>query len=113
MDSKLNGTSRRIRALNDAFRQSFNGGQVYLTSGVAALEPTAKARLLEAVRTFTDFDEGNDPHGEHDFANIEVDGENYFFKIDYYDIDIRYLADDPSDPQHTRRVMTIMCAAEY
>src|SRR5712691_3591859 len=113
VDSKLNGTSRRIRALNDAFRQSFNGGQVYLTSGVAALEPTRKAQVLEAVRTFRDFDEGNDPHGEHDFASIEVDGENYFFKIDYYDTDIRYLSDDPSDPAITKRIMTIMLASEY
>ena len=105
--------SERIRKLNDAFRNSFNGGQVYLSSGVAALDPPAKAKLLEAVRTFTDFDEGNDPHGEHDFASIEVDGENYFFKIDYYDTDIRYLSDDPGDPAITRRVMTIMLASEY
>src|SRR5712691_10970575 len=105
--------SERIRKLNDAFRNSFSGGQVYLSSGVAALDPPAKAKLLEAVRTFTDFDEGNDPHGEHDFASIEVDGANYFFKIDYYDTDIRYLSDDPSDPAITRRVMTIMLASEY
>ena len=107
------GKSERTRKLNDAFRNSFSGGQVYLTSGVAALDPPGKVKLLEAVRTFTDFDEGNDPHGEHDFASIEVDGENYFFKIDYYDTDIRYLSDDPSDPSITKRIMTIMLASEY
>jgi DNA-directed RNA polymerase subunit RPC12/RpoP len=115
--TKTNGIARarlnRIKVLNDNFRRTFTGGQVYLTTGVAALEARKKAQVLEAVRKFSLFDEGNDPHGEHDFASIEVDGENYFFKIDYYDTDIRYLSDDPSDPSCTKRIMTIMLASEY
>jgi hypothetical protein len=115
--NKTNGVAParldRIKVLNDNFRRTFTGGQVYLTCGVAALEARKKAQVLEAVRTFTLFNEGNDPHGEHDFASIEVDGENYFFKIDYYDTDIRYGSDDPSDPSCTKRIMTIMLASEY
>jgi hypothetical protein len=103
----------RIRDLNDSFRSSFQGGRVMLTSGVAALEEKAKASVLQAVREFSAFTEDNDPHGEHDFAFVEVDGERYWYKIDYYDTDIRFGADDPSDPAHTTRIMTIGLGGEY
>jgi hypothetical protein len=84
-----------------------------LTSGVNELPIETKARALLAVQQFRDFDEGNDPHAEHDFGSLNVDGHELFFKIDYYDRDIRYGADDPSDPVHTTRVMTIMLREEY
>ena len=106
-------TVARIRQLNDTFRNRFNGGQVYLTSGIAAFDPTLKAQVLEAVRTFKAFDQGNDPHGEHDFGAMDVSGQRVLFKIDYYDFDLRYLSDDPSDPSKTRRIMTIMLVDEY
>src|ERR1700730_2623609 len=80
----------RIRALNDSLRSSFQGGRVVLTASVAALEAQAKASVLEAVRTFTNFDADNDPHAEHDMCFIEVNGEQYWSKIDYYDTDLRY-----------------------
>lgn len=67
---------QRIRVLNDLFRHTFMGGRVLLTTGVAALPLDTKARVILAVQQFKDFDEGNDPHGEHDFGSFEVDGEN-------------------------------------
>jgi hypothetical protein len=105
--------AEKIRVLNDLFRRTFCGGRVMLTSGVAALETELKAKVLIAVREFNEFDTGNDPHHEHDFVSVTVDGTEVFAKIDYYDRDIRYGADDPSDPDHTTRVMTIMLANEY
>jgi hypothetical protein len=69
--------------------------------------------MLEAVRTFVDFDEGIDLTGEHKIASLAIDGNEYFFEIHYFDIDRRYLADDPSDPARTLRIMTIFCASEY
>ena len=107
------GKTTRIRELNDAFRQSFTGGRVMLTSGVNELTDDVKAKVLEAVRTFKDFDGDNDPHKEHDFGMVEVDGERCFFKLDYYDCDMHHGSEDPSDPQQTCRVMTIMLASEY
>jgi hypothetical protein len=103
----------RIRELNDNFRRSFQGGRVMLTSGVNALEAETKAKVLEAVRTFDAFTSDNDPYGERDFVSVEIDGHTVFAKIEYYDKDIRFGCDDPSDPEHTTRVMTIMFASEY
>jgi hypothetical protein len=103
----------RIRELNDALRTTFTGGRVMLSTGVAALDDAEKASVLEKVRTFADFDEGNDPHGEHDFASIEHGGETYFAKIDYYTPDLDGGSEDPADPEQTTRVMTIMRADEY
>ena len=115
--SKTNGVastqSRRIKVLNDNFRSTFTGGQVYLTSGVAALEACKKARVLEAVRTFTLFDEGNDPHGEHDFGSFELVGRRFFWKIDYYDRWTEFGSQDPANPDITRRVLTLMLAEDY
>jgi hypothetical protein len=106
-------TLARIRELNDRFRCTFQGGRVMLTSGVANLDVVTKAHVLAAIKNFSSFDEGNDPHGEHDFVSVEVGGEKYFWKVDYYDTDIRYAADDPSDPAHTTRIATIMLGSEY
>jgi len=103
----------KIRVLNDNFRTTFIGGQLYLTIGVAELPIDVKAQALLLVKTFKDFTGGNDPHGEHDFGSFEVAGEKFFWKIDYYDLDRRYGSEDPSDPEKTRRVLTIMLAEEY
>jgi hypothetical protein len=99
--------------LNDALRRSFAGGRVVMTRGVAALAENKLAEVLERVRRYDAFTGGNDPHGEHDFGNFEVDGETYFFKIDYYALDMKSGSEDPSDPESTVRVLTIMRADEY
>jgi len=59
------------------------------------------------------FTKDNDPHGEHDFGAIDLEGERYFFKLDYYTPDLSASSDDPADPEKTARVLTIMRADEY
>jgi hypothetical protein len=105
--------SDRIRILNDNFRSTFIGGQIVMTAGVAALTLDVKAHAFLHVQTFTEFNEGNDPYGEHDFGWFEVAGEKFFWKIDYYDSDMTFGSEDPSDPEKTARVLTIMFAEEY
>ena len=105
--------ARVIRILNDNFRSTFVGGQLLMTAGVDALPVDTKARVLLAVQSFSNFTKDNDPHGEHDFGSIEIEGETYFFKIDYYALDMNGGSEDPADPEKTTRVLTIMRADEY
>jgi hypothetical protein len=101
---------RRIRLLNDNFRTNFVGGQLMMTAGVAELPVDTKARVLLAVQSFSNFTKDNDPHGEHDFGNIQIEGETYFFKIDLYEEpDVK----NPNGEPVVNRVLTIMLAEEY
>lgn len=103
----------RIAQLNDQLRQTFWDGKVMMTSGVQKLPEDFQLRLFRAVAEFDDFTADNDPHGEHDFGRIELDGYRFFWKIDYYDRECRYGSEDPSDADNTTRILTIMLASEY
>lgn len=113
MDIQAPDKLARIRELNDEVRRGFTGGRIMITSGIAALPEAEKARVLEGFRSFDDFDGENDPHGEHDMVFFKVEGSSYIGKCDYYDVDERYLSDDPSDPKITKRVWVLMRADEY
>ena len=104
---------RSVRELNDAFRTSGQGGRVLITQGIRAKGEEFVARVLEQVRTFAAFTKDNDPYGEHDFGNFELEGETIFFKIDYYNKSLDGGSENPTDPAQTTRVLTIMLAEEY
>ena len=70
--------SERIRALNDAFRSSFTGGQILLTASVAALPSEVKAIAIRKIATIGDFTADNDPHGEHGFGASKLAGHKCF-----------------------------------
>ena len=70
-------------------------------------------RAIQAACDFFAFTPENDPHGEHDFGNFDLEGQHVFSKIDYYDRDLQFGSEDPSDLEQTRRVMTVMLAEEY
>ena len=103
----------RIRALNDQFRKSFLGGQVLVALRVQALSASLLQELVRKVQSFDQFSPDNDPHGEHDFVSVEVAGETYFAKIDYYGPSMTAGSEDPADPAKTTRVLTIMHSSEY
>lgn len=102
----------KIRALNDRLRMMFTGGKVMLTASVAELDEETKALILTAIRGFTSFNEGADPHGEHDMVFVEVRGKRYMAKVDYYDKTMQFGSADPADPAVTTRVLTIMHAGD-
>ena len=102
-----------IKTLNDNLRQTLNGGKVMLTKGISCRSTLEKIEILMKVRQFNDFTEDNDPYGEHDFGSFDHNGEKIFWKIDYYDKSYQYGSEDPSNPEVTNRVMTIMLAEEY
>jgi hypothetical protein len=109
MDAK----TARIRALNDELRQNFAAGIAVMTPGVAALGAEAVKRIVKTIAVFDDFCHANDPNEEHDFGAFDADGQNIFFKIDYFDQSMSMHSPDPADPSVTQRVITIMLAEEY
>ncbi len=109
----LDTNSQQIAQLNDAFRQTFSGGQVLITAGVQTLSPEQQQAVFQAVQAFNIFNEDNDPHCEHDFGAFSIDGQRFNWKIDYYDPSTQWGSEDPVDPKQTKRVLTIMLAEEY
>jgi len=111
-----------IAAQNDAFRLSILGttpvadapqGQFVMTRGVAALGPDAQLALTRRVASFDAFNADSDPHGWHEMGVIDFDGTTVWFKVDLYDVDYMYGSPEPSDPEQTRRVLTLLLPSEY
>jgi len=102
-------TTNPIAELNDKFRKEPPNRDWKFTQG--AKEEAVE--LLKAIATFDTFTQDNDPYREHDFGSIEIQREKYFWKIDYYAPNLEYGSEDPSDPEITRRVMTVMHSSEY
>lgn len=103
----------QIARLNDAFRTTFAGGQVILTAGVQTLPELTHFVIFKAIQTFDSFNPDNDPYGEHDFGAFNIGVQKFFWKIDYYDLTLTFGSEDPTDPDKTHRVLTIMLAEEY
>ncbi len=105
---------KKIAELNDLCRKSMGVTcRLVQTFGINTLPENEQSAIREKVELFNDFNEDNDPHGEHDFGAIDHDGEKIFWKIDYYAPDLEHGSEDPSDPGQTARVVTIMLANEY
>lgn len=103
-----NETSAKIAEINDAFRKE-SYRHILLTQGVR--ERCDAMGVQFAVRHFSDFNENNDPYGEHDFGAMKLDGETIFWKIDYFDPS-QTMWCDPLHPE-CERVLTVMLAEEY
>ena len=106
-------TTEKVRQLNDIFRSTLIGGKILLTTGVAELQPELVKELLKQISEYQDFNKDNDPYCEHDFGALKLSVHKFFFKIDYYDKSYKYGSEDPTDPNVTARVMTVMLAEEY
>jgi hypothetical protein len=104
-----------IAALNDLFRTGTNPdlGKWFITRGIQNIPLFEQFTVLTQVRTFTDFSDDNNPHGERDFGAFDHNGQRIFWKIDYYNRTLDGGSEDPADPFKTRRVLTVMLASEY
>lgn len=109
--------NNKIAELNDKLRQNIftptEYGTIIITNGVSILPIQEQIIIMNLVKDFNRFTAGNDPYDEHDFGKISLNGIDYFFKIDYYDNDLTYGSENPSDDSITKRVLTIMRADEY
>ena len=101
----------KIRLLNDHARCNFADCQIVLTRAVQKLENLDC--LFTQIQQFDVFTQANDPYGEHDFGAVQHLDQTVFWKIDYYDLDMTMHSPDPSDPNVTARVLTIMLGEEY
>jgi Protein of unknown function (DUF3768) len=72
----------------------------------------AQRRLARAVADFA-FDGADDPHRERDFGAFELFGARFFFKIDYYDAELLFGSEDPTNTELTQRVCIVMLASDY
>ena len=105
---------KRVRRLNDALRRGeVMHGRIMITNGIESLGREACAAILREIARFDRFTEDNDPHGEHDFGAFDQGDEKIFWKIDYYDRDLKGHSPDKANPDVTERVLTIMLASEY
>ena len=108
--------TNKIAELNDNLRKhmwSPGRNKIVLTRGVYSSPLMEQMLLLKKVRDFNEFNKANDQYKQHDFGRVEHNGTNYFFKIDYYNLDMDACSDDASNPDITIRVLTIMRADEY
>lgn len=104
----VNETSLRIAKANDLFREMCL--DVVYTPGIRD-GIMDMIELSKRVESFNRFTEDNDPYSEHDFGSLKFEGKTIFWKIDYYDRDLRLWCDPLSLDCH--RVLTIMLAEEY
>lgn len=102
-----------IARLNDQLRKEGIGGIVMVTSSVSRITGFDANVLAHALANYDGFDGGNDPYGERDFGTFALWGCDLFWKIDYYDKALEFGSDDPANPEVTRRVLTVMLAADW
>jgi hypothetical protein len=105
------------RELNDRLRIHGSDpeiGRVTLSAMVMSLQPDKFFELLDKVREYDDFSK-DDPYNEHDFGSIDIDGETYVWKIDYYDTMYDGGVDHTqvNNSHKCKRLMTIMHIGEY
>lgn len=111
--AELEARTKQIRILNDRLRQGLDGGMVVVTPGIRALPSEQLAEALQGVQAFDAFSTDNDPYGEHDFGAIDIASQRIFWKIDCYDKTLEFGSPNPTDPDVTTRVLTVMLAEEY
>ena len=91
---------------NDALRacipQISPPNLLLITRGIKELGSQAVHEILMKVKSFNDFNEANDPWGEHDFGSLDYEGKKIFWKIDDY-----------KGLEGYNLVLTIMLAEEY
>jgi hypothetical protein len=113
MDIDTKERVAEIRRLNEQFRTTFRGGQILLTASIAALPSADKAAGLQAVADFKAFNEENDPHQERDYGAFDLSGREWWFKIDYFNLNMDAASEDPADPAKTKRIMTVGLAMDW
>lgn len=97
----------QIARSNDEFRANIlnpklnMGKRIVLSFGFNLLPDRDIENILQAIAKFDNFNEDNDPWGEHDFGVIATDWHEVFWTI------------ATLDTKQASRVLTVMLAEEY
>jgi len=130
LDAAAREQTARIARLNDLARRAMGVAcTAVATAGFRSLPDADQSCVRELIETYDSFTDDNDPHGERDFGTIyqladgrwtterpmlrEDERERVFWKLDYYDRNMRFASEDAANPAVTRRVLTIMLSDEY
>lgn len=87
--------------------------KIVLSKEVSELNTTDKMKVLRLVKEFDTFTQDDDPYKEHDFGAFDYKDIKYFWKIDYYDNDLKFHSEDKLNAEKTIKVLTVMKASEY
>lgn len=104
----------QIARLNDDFRTTLRGGRILLTSGVMSLPSETLNALFTVIQNYN-FDalaSGQESHEERDFGAFQLNGQGFFWNIDYCDPTCSFASENPANPAQTTRVLTVMLADE-
>lgn len=111
-----------IAAQNDQFRQTICNnpanpgplqGQVFVTPGIDGEGQDFVMEAITAVGAYDSFTVDADPYGLHEMGVITIHEKRVWWRIDLYDRNYEYGAENPIDPEETRRVLTILFPSEY
>ena len=101
----FNGVLANSEAIVMNLQTQERSNKIHITQG--AMSCGRLLATLEAVRSFNSFTDDNDPYGEHDFGSFTIEGQKFFWKIDYFDSNFEFFQENGN------RVLTIMLAEEY
>jgi hypothetical protein len=77
----------------------------------------AGAVIANKVMTFDAFTEDCDPYGEHEMGSFVIHIDDapiiIWWKIDLYASDYEHGSEERTNPEMTRRVMTILLPSDY
>jgi len=108
--SERAGVSSAIALLNDRFRQGDRSlGTYKLSRQVLALPKHKQSQLYSMLHDFSDFNQQND---ERRSGKLVMDDVTYIWRIDYLDLSMTMLSDNPSDTNQTSRVLFVFRADE-
>lgn len=104
---------KRIQNLNDLLRIFHLNGEIVYSSGMSIFSNYDLCQIMRTISFYDDFNKDNNPYEEKDFGIINFKIYKIIWKIDYYDIEMKYHSPAPYDSSKTKRVMTVMLADEY
>lgn len=114
-DSTLDALEEReevIRALNDAFRKSFEGSEIHCTPGILALPFPTQERIVREIRHYRRFDPLSDPARLHNRGAFQADGHTIVWEIHCFNRDLTDESPDMASRSQSRRFLLLMLASE-